>query len=166
MRWIKSGTRTRSGAGMLALAGSALLITSCMGSIQGFTDRSPDGDPIDAARALSDAPEVVRGGTAASTCGEFVLDQGGVVPAEAIACLAAATEKEEAELAWSYPTTEGGPIVYFAYVTSWNEGVVLSMTNEFDSYGGEFGWTQQSCPDATTATDPGNAGGCLELIEG
>lgn len=148
------------------LAGSALLITSCVGSVPGSSSRPPEGDPIDAARALSDAPAVVQGGVAENTCGEFVLDQGGVIPAEAVACLTMATEKEEAELAWSYPTTEGDPIVYFAYVATWNEGVVVSMTNEFDSHGGEFGWTQQSCPDATAATTIGNADECRDFIEG
>lgn len=158
--------RTRRGATVITLASGALLVTSCSGLTQGFTDRAPEGDPIDAARALPDAPDIVREGNAEITCGEFVLDQGGVIPAEAIECLAAATGSEEAELAWSSPTSEGDPIVYFAYVAAWNEGVVVSMTNEFDSYGGEFGWTQQSCPDSTTATSIGNTDGCSEFIEG
>ncbi|MUK02221.1 hypothetical protein GM708_09970 [Vibrio cholerae] len=160
------GTSTRCGLKVLVLTSSAFLITSCVGSVQGFTDRAPDGDPIAAARALPDAPEVVQEGNAGTTCGEFVLDQGRALPAEAVACLTAAIEEEEAELAWSYPTTEGDPIVYFAYVSSWNEGVLLSMTNEFDSYGGEFGWTQQSCLDAATATSIDSAGGCRDYIEG
>lgn len=132
----------------------------------GFTNRAPDGNPIDAARALSDAPEVVREGNAATSCGEFVLGQGEELPSEAVACLTAATEKEKAELAWSYPTTEGDPIVYFAYVASWNEGVGLSLTNEFDSYGGDYGWTSLSCPDAVTATRLDSISQCNELVEG
>ena len=163
-------TTSRTGAsrttGVLVLACGALVLTSCTRSVPGFTNRAPDGDPIDAARALPDAPGVVRQGNAATSCGEFVLGQGEELPAEAVACLSAATEKEEAGLAWSHPTTEGDPIVYFAYVASWNQGVGLSVTNEFDSYGGDHGWASLSCPDATTATRPESIGECNELVEG
>lgn len=166
MRQTTSPAHLRRIVGVSVLACCALLLTSCVGSVQGFTNRAPDGDPIDAARALPDAPGVVQEGNAEISCGEFVLGQGEELPAEAIACLTAATEKEEAELVWGHPTTEGDPIVYFAYVASWNEGVGLVITNEFDSYGGDHGWTQLSCPDAATATSPDNVSQCEELIEG
>ncbi|WDF31970.1 hypothetical protein PTW37_08695 [Arthrobacter agilis] len=166
MKPMTSPARSRRLVGVSALACSAVLVTSCVGSVQGFTNRAPDGNPIDAARALPDAPGVVREGSAATSCGEFVLEQGEKLPAEAIAYLTTATEADEAELAWSHPTTEGDPIVYFAYVAGWNVGVGLSMTNEFDSYGGDYGWTVLSCPDATTATNPASISQCDELIEG
>jgi hypothetical protein len=158
---------TRRTIGACVFACTALLVTSCAGSWTGFTDRAPDGDPIDAARALSDASGVVQEGDAATSCGEFVLGQGEELPAKAVACLTAATAKKEAELAWSYPTSEGDPIVYFAYVASWNEVVGLSMTNEFDRHsGGDYGWTSLSCPDAATATRPESISHCNELVEG
>jgi hypothetical protein len=116
----------------------------------------PGGDPIQAARELPDAPEAVREGDAADTCGEFVLDQGESLPASAVQCLdEALAAQRQAELAWSQPTVEGDPIVQFAFVGSQYPGVVVFSTDEFDSYGGHLGWTEFSCADATVATGVG-----------
>ena len=120
------------------------------------TPRAPDGDPIEAARELPNAPDVVREGDAADSCGEFVLDQGESLLARAVQCLdAALAAQRQAELAWSWPTIEGDPIVHFAFVGSPYQGVVVFSTDEFDSYGGRSGWTESSCADVATATSGG-----------
>lgn len=135
--------------GASAAIGVALVLTSCTTSAYP-TPRAPSGDPIQAARALPDAPGAIQGAVAAATCGQFALGQGEDVPAEAVACLdASAAGGSEAELAWSRPTAEGDPIVYFAIAAPRNENVVLFRTNHFDSYGGSFGWTTQACPTQT-----------------
>lgn len=72
----------------------------------------PSTDVIAAARTLPSAPEAVRADAGRLNCGEFVLDQTKEVPSEALACL---TDHlgTDVELAFSRPTTEGDPIVYF-----------------------------------------------------
>lgn len=129
----------------------ASLLTAC--GLAYPVSRAPIGDPIHAARALSDAPAAVRDSPVAESCGEFILDQGESVPTDAVQCLsAAANANQDAELAWTDPTTEGDPIVHFAFVTgNGTDDVVVYTTNEFDSYGGEFGWTKSSCSDLAAA---------------
>lgn len=126
-----------------------LLLSACAQSHT--VRRAPDGDPIEAAKALSGAPEVVSASEPENGCGVFILNQGDDgPPPEAIECLsAAASSGEPAELAWSFPTTEGDPIVSFAFTEG--SGVVVYTTNAFDSYGGEPQWQRTSC-EAITAT--------------
>ena len=114
--------------------------------------RAPDGDPIDAARALTDAPDWVNDANPGDSCGEFELGQDQSVPPGATECLdAAALPGRNAELAWTTPTAEGDPIVWFAFAQP-GQGVVVLSTNEFDSHGGEFMWSDFHCPDAVAAT--------------
>lgn len=81
-----------------------------------------------------------------------MLDQGEAVPAEAVGCLAAAVSSgEPAELAWSFPTTEGDPIVSFAFAGNGAE-VTVYTTNAFDSYGGDPQWMKGSCDPTTAAS--------------
>lgn len=137
---------------MVALVGGVSLLSACAQSYP--IPRAPDGDPIEAAQALADAPDVVRTSDAEESCGAFVLDQGETVPTDAVECLSAAVASgEPAELAWSFPTTEGDPIVSFAFAGTGAEVVAVYTTNAFDSYGGDRQWTQTSC-DPATATSP------------
>ncbi|MGW9345975.1 hypothetical protein ACWGR3_31015, partial [Streptomyces albidoflavus] len=88
--------------GFFALVGVVSLLSACAQSYP--IPRAPDGDPIEAAKALSDVPEIVRFGHAEESCGAFVLDQGETVPTEAVDCLSAAVSSgEPGELAWSFP---------------------------------------------------------------
>ena len=136
---------------IFALIVLASLVSGCVQS--GPIARAPQGDPIAAARALSDAPDRVRTGDAKHSCGTFVLTQSEAVPTGAVRCLAvAASTGEAAELAWSAPTTEGHPIVTFAFVTPNTGEITVYSTNAFDSYGGDPRWTRTSCGDAATAT--------------
>lgn len=136
---------------MLALGALLATLASCVQSYP--IPRAPDGDPIEAAAALPDAPDAVRNGDPESSCGVFVLGQGEVVPADAVECLAAARAANDAAgLAWSFPTTEGDPIVQFAVVTADSDVVTVYTTNAFDSYGGEPQWTKSSCSDIVAAT--------------
>lgn len=137
-----------SGLGVIVVA--VALLSACAQSYP--IPRAPDGDPIEAAKALSDAPDSVRASHADASCGKFVLGQGEAVPAEAVECLAAAVSSgEPAELAWSSPTTEGDPIVSFAFAGS-NAEVTVYTTNAFDSYGGDPQWTRGSCDPTTAAS--------------
>ena len=139
---------------MRVCAATLALLSVLTGCAQAYPiPRAPQGNPIDAARALSDAPEEVRNGDAANTCGEFALDQGDGVPTEAVDCLSTAlASQQEAELAWTLPTTEGDPLVYFAFVGGGNDEVTVITTNAFDSYGGDPTWTSTSCADVRVAT--------------
>jgi hypothetical protein len=137
-----------------ACVGVALLGSLLAGCAPAYPiPRAPEGDPIQAAREFSDAPEAVRNGDAARTCGAFVLDQGERVPAEAVDCLSTAlAAREEAELAWTFPTAEGDPIVHFAFVGETTDEVTVVVTNAFDSYGGDPSWTSSTCADVAAAT--------------
>lgn len=133
------------------LVSVAVLLLGCVQSYP--MGRAPAGDPIDAARALSDAPAPVRASDARKACGAFVLTQGQTLPTEAVKCLqAAVSNRDAAELAWSVPTSEGDPIVSFAFVTPSSGEVTVYSTNAFDSYGGGTRWTQRSCSDPVIAT--------------
>ncbi len=138
-------------SGMLALV---VLVAPLAGCAQSYPiPRAPSGDPIVAAAALPDAPDAVRDGDPETSCGAFVLGQGEVVPADAVECLIAAqAADDDAELAWSFPTTEGDPIVQFAVVTAGSDEVTVYTTNAFDSYGGDPQWTKSSCNDLVAAT--------------
>lgn len=148
---IAGGRRLLTSGGVLALMTVAALLSGCVQSYP--IGRAPAGDPIDAAKALSDAPAPVRTGDAKKACGAFVLAQGQTLPSDAVDCLeAAVSNRDAAELAWSVPTTEGDPIVSFAFVTPSSGAVTVYSTNAFDSYGGDPGWTQRSCSDPMIAT--------------
>lgn len=113
MRHVRGARRAWKMSGMVALVGGVSLLSACAQSYP--SPRAPDGDPIEAAQALSDAPDVVRASGPQESCGAFVLGQGETVPTDAVECLSAAVSSgEPAELAWSLPTTEGDPIVSFA----------------------------------------------------
>lgn len=144
--------------GSLALMTVAALLSGCVQSSP--IGRAPAGDPIDAARALSDAPAPVRTSDAKESCGAFVLPQGASLPSGAVECLkAAVSTRDAAVLAWSVPTSEGDPIVSFAFVAPGSGEVTVYSTNAFDSYGGDRGWTQSSCSDPAIATSlPGCSG--------
>ncbi|MFI8631910.1 hypothetical protein ACIGEP_04850 [Microbacterium sp. NPDC077663] len=137
--------QTDAARGVLA-AVVGVAVTALMGSCASYPiPRAPDGDPILAARALSDAPDVVRAGDAERSCGAFVLGQGEELPQESLTCLVqAANAGQHAELSWSSPTTEGDPIVSFAFTAEGGD-VTVYETNAFDSYGGGQTWTQTSC---------------------
>lgn len=125
-------------------------------------DSTPHGHgdhPVQAARELSDAPELVKTGDATGSCGEFELDQGEALSSSAVECLTtAASAKEHAELAWTFPTVEGDPIVHFAFVAHGSDIVTLHVTNAFDSFGGEPRWSTFSCADAVSATEISSTG--------
>lgn len=140
-------------ARIVAAIVAASLLTACAQAHP--VPRAPDGDPIQAARELPDAPDAVREGTAAESCGEFVLPQGGTIPADAVDCLAtAASLRQSAELSWATPTVEGDPIVYFALVADGSDEVTVHTTNAFDSFGGDPSWTTKMCTTAAVATSP------------
>ncbi|MCU1403868.1 MAG: hypothetical protein JWQ43_171 [Glaciihabitans sp.] len=161
MRFQGAVIGNRHGLEAVLLIGAALVLGGCSTPIPS----APADNPIAAARELRDAPEVVREGSAADTCGEFVLDQGDGVPVDAIACLDAARQEEKiAELAWSSLTMEGDPIVRFAFAAPYNEGVVVFTTYAFDSYVRDPRWSTQTCIDTTAAI--GDSGGCSEQDEG
>ena len=121
----------------------------------GPISRAPDGDPIEAAKALSDAPDLVQASDPDGSCGAFVLGQADSVPTDAVECLsAAASNGASAELAWSFPTTEGDPIVSFAF-TGDGADVTVYTTNAFDSYGGDPEWAQRTCDPATATSRTG-----------
>lgn len=148
---VREAHRAWKTSGIVALVGGVSLLSACAQSYP--TPRAPDGDPIEAAQALSDAPDVVRASDAAESCGAFVLGQGESVPTGAVECLSdAVSSGEPAELAWSFPTIEGDPIVSFAFAGSGAE-VAVYTTSAFDSYGGDPQWTQTLC-DPVTATGP------------
>lgn len=60
-----------SGLGVIVVA--VALLSACAQSYP--IPRAPDGDPIEAAKALSDAPDSVRASHADASCGKFVLGQ-------------------------------------------------------------------------------------------
>lgn len=141
--------------GILAVIAAVSLLSACAQS--GPIPRAPDDDPIEAAKALADAPDEVRASDAGASCGAFVLGQGEAIPTEAVECLAAAAGSgERAQLAWSFPTTEGDPIVSFAFAAEGSD-VTVYTTNAFDSWGGDPQWTRSTC-DSSTAT---SLTGCL-----
>jgi len=134
------------------LVAIALLLSGC---VQGPASRAPSGDAIDAARALSDAPAPVRTSDAKNSCRVFAVAQGHALPSAAVNCLkAAVSDNQPAQLAWSYPTTEGDPIVSFAFVEASSAQVTVYTTNAFDSYGGDPRWAQSTCSDPAIATSP------------
>ncbi|SFS18806.1 hypothetical protein SAMN04487783_2742 [Agrococcus baldri] len=134
----------------LALAGCASAGPTAPTSdadVQVHPPGTPQAGAITAARALDDAPDAVG---ARATCGELVLDQGEELPAIAIACIDAALEAQEAALlAWSTPTTEGDPIVYFAIVETGGSSIALHSTTGFDRFGSP-GWHVDRCDAITT----------------
>lgn len=140
-------------------------LASCAQTTTNGPGGAPD-DPIAAARALENAGGMVRSGDATETCGEFAVQQGDELPRSALDCLADAFEAgASAELAWSAPTTEGDPIVSFAFVGPGIEGVEIFTTTAFDSYGGgvDGSWTGTLCPDPR---DVSALGDCRPLLEG
>ena len=142
----------------------ALSVIACVLAVAGCASAGPtaptsDGDvhvhpagtpqtgTIAAARALDDAPDAVR---ARATCGELELGQGEELPAAAIACIDAALEAQDAAvLAWSTPTTEGDPLVYFAVVEAGAASIALHSTTDFDRFGSP-GWHVDRCASITT----------------
>jgi len=151
-----------------AAAGPAalLLVLALAGCASGPAPAPDPDDPIAAARELVDAGGVVKSGDATATCGEFVLPQGVELDPAALDCLAdASAAGASAELAWAYPTTEGDPIVSFAFVRPGVEGVETYTTTAFDSYGGGAvgSWSGTLCPDPR---DVYGEGDCRLLLEG
>jgi len=131
----------------LALA-LPLLLSAC-------TPARPD-DPIAAARQLNGATAAIKNGNAQDSCGEFRLGQGEQVPDSALDCLADAAGVTPAELAWSFPTTEGDPIVSFAFVGPTFRGVQVITTTAYDAYGGGgTTWSGVSCDDPRDAQGGG-----------
>jgi hypothetical protein len=157
-------SRTRA-TGLLAALGFALTLLTA-GCASGPAAAPEPDDPIAAARELPDAGGVVKSGDATATCGEFVLPQGVELDPAALDCLAdASAAGASAELAWAYPTTEGDPIVSFAFVGPGVEGVETYTTTAFDSYGGGSAgsWSGTLCPDPR---DVYGEGDCRLLLEG
>ena len=155
----------RRSATLLVAPGIALaLLTAGCASSVGPTP--PPDDPITAARQLPNAGGMVKSGDATPTCGEFALPQGVQLDPEALDCLAEASAAgASAELAWSTPTTEGDPIVSFAFVGPGIDGVETYTTTAFDSYGGgvDGSWSGTLCPDPR---DVRGEGDCRLLLEG
>ena len=52
-------------------------------------------------------------------------------------------------LAWSTPTTEGDPLVYFAVVEAGAASIALHSTTDFDRFGSP-GWHVDRCASITT----------------
>ncbi|WP_146079350.1 MULTISPECIES: hypothetical protein [unclassified Rathayibacter] len=155
-----------------AIAIAVLTVASgCSAVAPEPASKAPNGDPIVAARSLPDAGGVVAGSDASSSCGEYVLEQGGDLPSEARACLAtAAIAGDEAELAWSTPTTEGDPIVSFAFVGGSIDGVDVYTTTAFDRHNGleettgvGASWSLLHCADPA---DLQGSGDCERYVEG
>jgi hypothetical protein len=147
---------------------AVLLLTGCASAP---VSRAPEGDPIDAARALPDAGGIVSIGDATGTCGEYVLEQGEELPPEAGACLVDASARgEAAELAWSTPTSEGDPIVSFAFVGGTATRLLVYTTHAFDRHSGleeplspGESWTGHACDDPADLLGTGD---CDPLVEG
>lgn len=151
MRHVETGRRARKRSGIFALVVLTSILSGCTPSFP--IPLAPDGDPIEAARELPDAPDAVRNGEAGESCGSFALGQGAEVPSGAVEWLeAAVSARDAAELAWSFPTVEGDPIVNFVFVAGGTGEVTVYTTNAFDSYGGDPSWTKSLCTDVTTAT--------------
>jgi len=156
---------------LLATAlGVALLLSGCA-SAPAPESRAPEGDPIAAARALPDAGGIVSIGDATGTCGEYVLEQGEELPAEAGACLVDAYARgEAAELAWSTPTSEGDPLVSFAFVGGTATRLLVYTTHAFDRHSGlekplspGESWTGHACDDPADLLGTSD---CDPLVEG
>lgn len=151
MRHVREARRAWKMGGMVALVGGVSLLPACAQSYP--IPRAPDGDPIEAAQALSDALDVVRTSDAEESGGAYVLGQGETVPTDAVECLSAAVSSgEAAQLAWSFPTIEGDPIDSVAFAGTGAE-IAVYKTNASDSYGGDPQWTETLC-DPATATSP------------
>jgi hypothetical protein len=135
---------------LLSILPATLLLAGCAGvGGAGYGSDPPDSasakDPtsevIASSRDSATAPADFRDRTTLPSCGDFELGQGESLPANAVDCLKNAGE-EGAELAFSQPTTEGDPIVYFYRVGPADAGVELFIDGTKDSYGsGE--WTNE-----------------------
>ena len=130
------------------------VVSSLAGPVVTMPASSPKGNVIARTRDLPNAPDPVRNTAGRISCGEFVLDQRGEIPAEAVACLAGALGSD-VELALTFPTTEGDPIVYFIIGVAQQRqpapGRALDIyrTSHWDKFGanGERdSWSRATCP--------------------
>lgn len=144
------------------------VVSSLAGPVVTAPATSPRGNVIAQTRDLPNAPDPVRNAAGQISCGEFVLDQRGEIPAEAVACLAGALGSD-VELALTFPTTEGDPIVYFIIGVAQQRqpapGRALDIyrTSHWDKFGSTGDrdiWWRATC-DAVAAGDPESLRACI-----
>lgn len=145
------------------VAALLVAVSACSSS----SPRPPDGDLIAAARQDEWAGGMVSNGDAEASCGEYVLAVGQPLPDEVADCLRAGATPDAsvpAEAAWVSMTSEGDPLVTFAFTGSYVQGLSLSTFTGWDRHGGGgWEWTMLSC------ADPGDVhatGVCEQLVEG
>ena len=87
-----------------------------------------------------------------TSCGEIVLGQGEQVPDSARECLEAA-QGDNVELAFTVPTIEGDPMVYFVLGKPGEPTLELFHTAYWDRYGasGTDLWWHATCPASAVA---------------
>jgi len=90
--------------------------------------------------------------TVLASCGELSLGQGEEVPADAWACMDAASDSG-AELVVEMPTTEGDPILTYYRVGPGIDGLELFSDTTQDSFGPRT-WSHEVCPDTVTVSEP------------
>ncbi|MDQ3900138.1 MAG: hypothetical protein M3319_06700 [Actinomycetota bacterium] len=92
------------------------------------------------------------------SCGQITLDQGEQIPADTLRCLDDAFDTG-AELAVTFPTVEGDPIVRYYRVGPGIDGLEIFDDTSQDRFGAGR-WNHMLCPGTVTASEPLN---CQDL---
>jgi heat shock protein HslJ len=104
----------------------------------------PGPTVIHQTRWLDDAPAEVADQSGRTSCGEELLDQGEELSAEALDCFAAGLRTAGVELAFTVPTVEGDPIVYFVLGGADSDRISIWESTHWDHFGADS-WGHRTC---------------------
>jgi heat shock protein HslJ len=113
----------------------------------GTPEVTPNTGPptvIDQTRWLADAPDEVADQGDRYSCGEELLGQQGELSAEVLDCFTARLGTEDVQFAFTVPTVEGDPIVYFVLGTAGSDRIGIWESTHWDNFGADS-WSHRTC---------------------
>jgi hypothetical protein len=99
---------------------------------------------IDQTRWLDDAPDEVADQEGWVSCGEEQLGQQEELSAEVLDCFAARLGSEDVQVAFTVPTVEGDPIVYFVLGAAGSDRIGIWESTHWDNFGADT-WSHRAC---------------------
>jgi heat shock protein HslJ len=132
------------GSATPSVPGTSEPVTSPVTSSPPTPSTGPGPTVIDQTRWLDDAPAEVADQSGRTSCGEELLDQGEELSAEALDCFAAGLRTAGVELAFTTPTVEGDPIVYFVLGGADSDRISIWESSHWDNFGAGA-WYHRTC---------------------